>query len=359
MATFALSSSSLLLPNRTPKSCDTFIAFGPNRVIFGKNSDRPAGEGQSIRRYPANQWFDDDDDGQPQPQPPKQQQQQQQQQNVQCTYISIPQAPKTHAVLLSQIDWMWGAEHGTNEHGVVIGNEAVWTCVNDEDLATKRLLGMDLVRLGLERAVTAREALTHMTDLLERYGQGGPCAENDSSLVYHNSFLIGDPTEAWILETAGRQWVTKRYSSGSRNISNTLTIRTDYDLHSKGLYDYARRHNLWKGKDDDTLDWAACFGDGAVEECTSKYSRQSCGRALLDQQIIGIGEMTAKDMMEILRDHDGGICMHGGFETTASMVSELARDTTGRGPHTHWMMDTPHPCQNEYQIQPVIRLEEK
>jgi hypothetical protein len=55
-------------------------------------------------------------------------------------------------------------------------------------------------------------------------------------------------------------------------------------------------------------------------------------------------------MMEILRDHNGGICMHGGFETTASMVSELRAD----GSASHWMMDTPHPCQNEYKEQNVV-----
>jgi secernin len=320
-----------------PLGCDTFVAFYPSTpkgtVVFGKNSDRPAGEGQSICRYPARERSNP-------------------QEQCQCTYISIPQAPKTHAVLLSQIDWMFGAEHGTNEKGVVVGNEAVWTKVNDEDLATKRLLGMDLVRLGLERGSTAKEALEVITSLLEEYGQGGPCVENDDSFVYHNSFLIADSTEAWVLETAGRNWVAKRIVTGARNISNTLTIRTDYDLHSEGLEEYAIKHKLWNrhDTDGDTLDWTNCFGDGCDEECKSPFSRQSCGRKLLETY----SESKMLDetkMMEILRSHEGGICMHGGFQTAASMVSVLRDD----GDHEHWMLDQPHPCQHDYIVQSLTK----
>ena len=54
--------------------------------------------------------------------------------------------------------------------------------------------------------------------------------------------------------------------------------------------------------------------------------------------------------MEILKSHEGGICMHGGFETTASMVSVLKED----GTHVHWMLDQPHPCQHEYGVQSVL-----
>lgn len=48
-----------------------------------------------------------------------------------------------------------------------------------------------LVRLGLERSKNAKEAVEVITSLLEKYGQGGPCSQNND-LFYHNSFLIAD-----------------------------------------------------------------------------------------------------------------------------------------------------------------------
>lgn len=75
---------------------------------------------------------------------------------------------------------------GANECGVVIGNEAVWTT---EPTRSKGLLGMDLVRLGLERGASAMKALQVIVELLSQYGQGGNCAEH-LTMNYHNSFLI-------------------------------------------------------------------------------------------------------------------------------------------------------------------------
>lgn len=107
---------------------------------------------------------------------------------------------------------MWGAEMGANESGVVIGNEAIWS-IDKSDVETKRLLGMDLLRLGLEYGKTAEGALNIIIEYLEQYGQGGPCSQNDPGLTYHNSFLIVDTTCAWVLETIGKHWVAKKVTS--------------------------------------------------------------------------------------------------------------------------------------------------
>ena len=67
-------------------------------------------------------------------------------------------------------------------------------------------------RLGLERGKTAKEAVEVITSLLEAHGQGGPCFIDPGyvGMTYHNSFLIADPSEAWVLETAGKHWAVEQ-----------------------------------------------------------------------------------------------------------------------------------------------------
>ena len=181
--------------------CDTLVSLTDGGVMFAKNSDRDANEAQAIRWYAAADHEPDDE--------------------VRCTWISVPQVQRTNSIVVSQPWWMWGAEMGANEHGVAIGNEAVYTTEPDGDTA---LLGMDLLRLALERSTSADGAASVIVDLLEQHGQGGRCSFERPGATYHNSFLIADRDGAVVLETAGRHWAIERVTGRARSISNGLTI---------------------------------------------------------------------------------------------------------------------------------------
>lgn len=291
--------------------CDTFVALPDatlgGGLIFGKNSDRPRGEVQDVVGFPACQYAAGD--------------------TVQCTYLEIPQARQSHAVILSKPRWMWGAEMGANGHGVVIGNEAVWTT---QPYAETGLLGMDLVRLGLERGATAYDALQVIIDLMAQYGQGGNCAEH-FALNYHNSYLIADQIEAWVLETAGRYWVAEKVTRGTRSISNNLCIHGKGDLRHSEL-----------DRVQNEFDFAHLFSGDETGGMLSPLSREGRVRQLCRRNE---GKFTVEIAKSILRDHTGNVCLHGDFETRGSQVSTL-----GRGNHAHWFIEGPFPCREKYQL---------
>ncbi|MBW2244467.1 MAG: C69 family dipeptidase [Deltaproteobacteria bacterium] len=281
--------------------CDTAVRVLPDRVLFAKNSDRDPNEGHLLEWQPSREH---------RPDAP-----------LRCTWIRIPQARRTHAVLLSRPFWMWGAEIGTNEHGVVIGNEAVFT---KQPLAATGLTGMDLLRLGLERASSAEEAVVVITQLLEEHGQGGGCGHEDRSFSYHSSYIVADPRCAFVLETAGQEWTSERVK-GARSISNGLTIEP------------------FAGRQKDVLRTKAASA-AARRACTEAHAARAQGPA---------------DMMALLRDHgghrlgprysrfNGGMgapCVHAGgrvvnSQTTCSWVSELSP-----GAVSHWATATAAPC---------------
>lgn len=300
-----------------PRSCDTFVVLQTvNKdkcVIFGKNSDRPQNEVQEVI-FIKERCLE---------------------KKLKCTYITIDESlTEINSVVLSKPAWMWGAEMGANDKNVVIGNEAVWTNVNegDGDARQKRLLGMDLVRLGLERGNTAREALEVITSLLEKYGQGGPCSEFDENHFYHNSFLIADTEEAWVLETSGKFWAAEKVESGYRNISNCLSITTKIDKSSDKLKENALHMNLWDGQSE--FDFAKCFSSGGDE-----IRFQEGKKLLKDASAASIFKVD--DMFNILRDKESCICRScdDAFPTQGSQVSYLTKKHTS----IHWFTATPDP----------------
>jgi secernin len=295
--------------------CDTLIAAPDvtktQIALFAKNSDRPPNEAQFLDWAPAQTYSPGE--------------------SLQCTYIDIPQVQQTSAVLLSRPFWMWGAEMGINQHGVVIGNEAVFSKIQ----ANKEpaLLGMDLLRLGLERARTAVQALDVIVELLEEYGQGGNCVQ-EGHLYYQNSFLIADPVESWVLETVDKHWFARQVKP-LYSISNLLSLENNWDRSSAGLEEFMLDKGLTRGKDQINL--TGDFSDLIYTTFADGKSRCARSRDLMNQES---GEITVQTMAAILRDHGGDpdptpglagadICMHAslgpirGSQTTGSMIASL------------------------------------
>lgn len=286
-----------------PTMCDTVVAIGEDAVRFAKNSDRDPNEAQLLDWQPRAAHTT----GTP----------------LRCTWIEIPQVGETHAVLLGRPFWMWGAEMGANEHGVVIGNEAVWT---DQPLSDVGLTGMDLLRLALERSGDRHQAIGVIVDLLERHGQGGGCGLEKPGFNYHNSFLVADGAGATVLETAGSLWETEEVAPGTaRSISNGLTIPAFAAAHA----DRTRSSVSCAAIRRDATE-AAAEGTGAIAQLAAVLRLHRGGVAMPQWTLRG-GAISSPCM------HAGGLI--AASQTTNSWVSELG----GSSP-LHWATGTAAPC---------------
>ena len=179
-------------------------------------------------------------------------------------YGDIPEARETYAVM-----------GYINEFQVSImettfgGREEL---VNDKGLIDY----VSLMRLGLQRAKTAREAIKVMTSLVEEYGY---VSEGES-------FSIADPKEIWILEMTGKgsgqrgtNWVAVRIPDNAIAChANHSRIRKFFQykdtevMYSKGIVEFAREKGYFNGKDED-FDFSAAFAPadfGAIRYCETR-----------------------------------------------------------------------------------------
>ena len=306
--------------------CDTFGILANStkngNTLFGKNSDRKdPDEVQNVVFIPGKSF------------PAKSE--------VKCTYISVPQVEKTYDVILSQPFWMFGAEMGVNQYGVSIGNEALYTT---EPLSKNGLMGMDMLRLALERSTNAKDALDIIIDLLEAYGQGGNHGYK-FPLKYHNSWLIVDKDRGFVLETAGEHWVWKEFFD-NYSISNTITIESQYDAISENAVNHAIRKGRCSSEQD--FSFKKCYSAKGLKNLFNAVVRNLVkAEERNDQhysaccQYVGDKTATVQSIMNILRSHYGGtptpsysnkdICWHSGkllslSQSTNAFITETKTD---------------------------------
>ncbi len=275
-------------------ACDTWVAMRDQttcgRTILGKNSDRPQFDCQPLVFHPRQRW----------PEGVK----------IDLARVSIPQTRESYATLGSSPYWSWGYEEGINEHGVAIGNEAIGTKVLVEELASHESgkgpklgpTGMDLVRLGLERGKTARESFRAIAAVVEEHGQFGSASPTRGvSGAYHNSFIIADQKEAYVLETAGTHWVAKRIEKGATSISNGVSLGTDFDLASADVVRHAVDRGWWPAEKTDEFHFQHAYMKGVEPDspvAMSIHGRAACSRRLLAEKA---GRIDVRWMMHIAR----------------------------------------------------------
>lgn len=275
--------------------CDTLYLKRDGKTFFGKNSDRSPNEAHLMVRQPAREYAPGT--------------------TLKTTYVTLPQVARTNACVLLKPHWIWGAEMGWNEHGLHIGNEALFTNVKREK--KDGLIGMDLLRLALERTSDALSAAELILSLIAQYGQDGNCAF-DKKFFYHNAFLIADAKNAFVLETAGRHWALKK-ADGVCTISNCISITKGYDRADDGV------KGNFKRQFENRLFTAVAGAENRRRLTSAEISREGEPLSLMMSAL----RLHSSSDIDVNRSSTSGPCMHAGNmfgdQTTGSYVAEIGR----------------------------------
>jgi secernin len=183
-----------------------------------------------------------------------------------------------------------------------------------------------LLRLMLERATTCDEALQVFGDALTTHGQGGNCELRGNS-HFDSSYLVSDKSSAYVIETAGRDWVARQVA-GVGAISNAMTIHADWEASCA----------LLKSNGKDKIDFQKAFEDENKVGAVGARQRQ---KVAYDWLRAREGKISLRTMADLLRQHSEGydpaegevctnICMHAGpypdrfWQACGAMIMEAA-----------------------------------
>lgn len=237
-----------------------------------------------------------------------------------------------------------------NEHQLSIGET---TFGGRKELGSQSGAIIDygsLIYLTLQRAKTAREAISIMTDLVKKHG-------------YYSSgesFSIADPNEAWILELIGKGegqtgavWVAMKvpdgYISGHANQARITQFPLNDPqncLYSPDVISFAIEKGWFKGKNSEfsfsdtyaPVDFSAArfcearvwAGFNKVNKQMGQYESYALGKVTYDSNHYATNRiplwikpdapLSVKNVMEMMRDHYEG--------TALDMTKDI-----GAGPH--------------------------
>lgn len=216
-----------------------------------------------------------------------------------------------------------------NEHQVAIGETTFDGRMELED-STGLLEYWDLMQLALERSRTAREAIKVMTELVAEYGYRST----------GETFSIGDPSEAWLMEMIGRgpggsgaEWVAMRVPDGyiachankarigefplndpknclySTNVISFATAKGYYDPESGKPFRFCDAYCPPLAKDfryADTRVWSIFRRAAPSQEFSTDVHRAVPGARPYPLWIKPDKKQTLQDVFSLMRDHYEG-----------------------------------------------------
>jgi secernin len=319
--------------------CDMVVALpaatGNGQTIFGANTHRPASEAQTLRLVRGRTFAAGE--------------------TLQTPFVSLPQVRQTCTVLAAGPPGMWGYLQGINDHRLAVA-------CSDWQSRLRRdrpgLLGPDLVRLALERAQSARQAMEVLTDLIVRHGQGLFSGSPEGDAGDH-IFLVADAAEAFAVEAAGLAWAAQGIYE-VRAAGDIGIIRQDWYRLAPGLADRAIAEG-WSASDGCKVDFVGALGESPTGT-SSALRRWGRATVLLEQQN---GHIDGDFVRRLLADHYDGtrfevdpleglprvtaVCQHAmdksGVGSAVSGVAELSADP--QQPAVWWVALGP-PCINAY-----------
>jgi dipeptidase len=309
--------------------CDSAVIVPEEGAVwFAKNSDREPSEAQFVECHEGASPHD--------------------------VPRGLPEPSGSTRVIVSRPAWMWGCEMGVNAHGLAIGNEAVFTRL---PVAKTGHTGMDFQRVALTDCRTADDAIEQLIELTERFPQGGAMGHRHRSFPYHSSFIVADPKNAWVFETADRFWAAKRVR-GVATISNALTIEDDFDRVHSSAYAFARQRRWVKAAGD--FSFAGAFSDPVISFLAGARIRRACTA----RSLAGVRTPEPRDFIRALTDHgetepgkglrSEAPCAHASWlptrtsaQTTSSIIARL--DPTGPAV---WATGTSSPCLSVFKPTP-------